>query len=115
MYCIIHRENIVQISTAINLPQPVQQRPEREQQDLRREQSRELNQPPTRVTEPTSNDNNLRRIDIAERVRESNFQRNEVRQDLPFRSQQALQTFQQNRPTIEQQLGVEIVGVDIFA
>ena len=105
----------MQISTTINLPQSIQQRPERQQQDLQREQGREINQPPSRVTEPSNNDNNLRRIDVTERTRESNFQRREEQQDLSFRSQLALQTFQDNRPSIEQQLGVEIVGVDIFA
>ena len=105
----------MQISTAINLPQPVQQRPERQQQDLQREQGREVNQPPTRVTERSDSDNNIRRIDVAERTRETNFQRREAEQDLSFRSQQALQTFQENSPSIEQQLGVEIVGVDTFA
>lgn len=105
----------MQISTTINLPQSIQQRPERQQQDLQREQGREINQPPSRVTEPSNNDNNLRRIDVAERTRESNFQRREEQQDLSFRSQLALQTFQDNRPSIEQQLGVEIVGIDTFA
>lgn len=105
----------MQISTAINLPQPIQQRPERQQQDLQRDQGRELNQSPARVTEPSNNDNNLRRIEVSERTRETNFQRREEQQDLSFRSQLALQTFQDNRPSIEQQLGVEIVGIDTFA
>lgn len=105
----------MQISTAINLPQPIQQRPERQQQDLQRDQGRELNQSPARVTEPSNDDNNLRRIEVSERTRETNFQRREEQQDLSFRSQLALQTFQDNRPSIEQQLGVEIVGIDTFA
>jgi len=35
--------------------------------------------------------------------------------DLPLNTQRALQTFQDNAPSLEERLGVELVGVDTFA
>lgn len=35
--------------------------------------------------------------------------------DLPLNTQRALQAFQENSPSLEERLGVELVGVDTFA
>ena len=55
-----------------------------------------------------------RRIELSQLVAD-NRRANNVDQNLPRNTQQALQAFQDAQPSVEQQLGIEIVGVDTFA
>ena len=53
-----------------------------------------------------------------ESLRANHLQRVDSQQnlaDLPHRNQQAIQTFVDNRPSVEEQLGVELAGIDTFA
>ena len=53
-----------------------------------------------------------RRVDLSRAIAES---RNSVDENLPRSTQQALQAFESNNPTAEQQLGIELAGVDTYA
>jgi len=43
------------------------------------------------------------------------FRQQVEQSDLPLNTQKALQTFAENSPSPEQQLGIELVGVDTYA
>jgi len=51
----------------------------------------------------------------AEAVRSSRQRLDDLANDLPLRNQVALQTFLENKPSPEEQLGIELVGIDTFA
>lgn len=51
----------------------------------------------------------------AEAVRSSRQRLDDLASDLPLRNQVALQTFLENKPSPEEQLGIELVGIDTFA
>ena len=113
-------------SLPIVLPAPQTQRPDisdRVVKDVQRETARdtddkrsnssleelqarsaELQQPRVESSASTSSFNNDER-----------FKREPSRSDdLPLSTQKALQTFANNGPTPEQQLGIELAGVDVF-
>ena len=55
-----------------------------------------------------------RRVSLSQVIAESR-RAGDVDQSLPRSTQQALRAFEQARPSVEQQLGIEIVGIDTFA
>ena len=55
------------------------------------------------------------RIEASEANRGINSRQRAEQDELPLSTQRALQTFAENSPSPEQQLGIELVGVDTFA
>ena len=55
------------------------------------------------------------RIESSEANSAVNDRRRVQEEDLPLSTRRALQTFAENSPSPEQQLGIELVGVDTFA
>jgi hypothetical protein len=55
------------------------------------------------------------RIEASDRTSRLNADRQQSAEQFPLNIQRALQAFANNSPTPEQQLGIELVGVDTFA
>lgn len=55
-----------------------------------------------------------RRVELTQAISD-NRRTNTVDQNLPRNTQQALEAFENAKPSVEQQLGIEIVGIDTFA
>ena len=55
------------------------------------------------------------RVDSSNRANEAFFRRQNEDEDLPLSTRRALQTFAENTPSPEQQLGIELAGIDTFA
>jgi hypothetical protein len=70
------------------------------------------NREPQQQQRPVLASSEADRIDLR---RISEGQAQQSRQNLPLNTQRALQAFQQNSPSIEEQLGVELAGIDTFA
>jgi hypothetical protein len=119
----------VQISgLSIALPQsPNQQRPEsaaralriQEQQPRSSEQGSgdtlAANRERQEQQRPVFASSEADRIDLR-RISEAQTQQSRQNsQNLSLNTQRALQAFQQNSPSIEEQLGVELAGIDTFA
>lgn len=55
------------------------------------------------------------RLEANDRISRLNADRQQSAEQFPLNTQRALQAFANNSPTPEQQLGIELVGVDTFA
>lgn len=62
-----------------------------------------------------SADVEFERVEPSTQTRNLNDRRQPVDEQFPLNIQRALQAFADNTPTPEQQLGIELVGVDTFA
>ena len=60
-------------------------------------------------------ENQQQRVDAGNRADETFFRRQAEDEDLPLSTRRALQTFAENTPSPEQQLGIELAGIDTFA
>jgi hypothetical protein len=113
----------VQVSGFSTIIQPPSQtqRPdvvERVQKDVQREKSRsndERNNGSLEQLNARSEAILQQRIESSEASKEVNDRRRELEEDLPLNTRRALQVFADNSPSPEQQLGIELVGVDTFA
>lgn len=56
-----------------------------------------------------------RRVHAAAEVQQANNQAQEVLRDLPARQRSALQSYLANGPSIQERLGVDLVGIDVYA
>lgn len=66
------------------------------------------------LQDPQGSETKQRRVWLTEQSQESDYQRRQFEESLSHNSLRALQAFEANAPSIEQRLGVEIVGVDTF-
>ncbi len=115
----------VQISnqlTALPSPQTLRQRNENAPaEDLRRPQANSeeavdvADRPQAAPASAEPEGAEPERVEASREVDRVDFQARDEQSDLPFHSQQALQAFQENTPSVEQRLGVELVGVDTYA
>ena len=69
--------------------------------------------PPT-VTEFDSEELLQKRLELSRAIAASRSA-NEIDQRLPRSSQQAIRAFESNKPSVEQQLGVQLIGIDTYA
>ena len=108
----------MQISTNIvNSAQPLQPKPsnERVERDDSRERKPEgTEQPVNRIAEVDLEAEFQRRVDLSRAVAE-NLLSNQPDKSLPRSNQKAIETFENNKPSIEQQLGIQITRIDIHA
>lgn len=92
---------------------------ERIQKDVPRESARnkDVEDDDRSFEKLNSRDENIlqQRIDAQDQVRRVNASRQQAAQQFPLSTQRALEAFNSNGPTAEQQLGIELVGVDIYA
>lgn len=108
----------MQISTNIvNSGQPFQPKPsnERVERDDSRERRPEASvQPVNRIAEVDLDAEFQRRVDLSRAVAE-NLLTSQPDKNLPLSNQKAIEAFENNKPSIEQQLGIEIFRIDIHA
>jgi hypothetical protein len=64
---------------------------------------------------PASENTRQQRVESSVRASELVSRRRPEDENLPFNTQRALRAFTQNSPSPEQQLGIELAGIDIFA
>lgn len=92
---------------------------ERIQKDVPRENARnnDVDSDDRSFEKLNSHDENIQqqRIDAQDQVRRVNANRQQATEQFPLSTQRALEAFNSNGPVAEQQLGIELVGVDIFA
>jgi hypothetical protein len=56
-----------------------------------------------------------RQVERIQTLQAAESSRRSGEQALPFKSQQAMQTFRDNAPSVQERFGVELVGIDTFA
>ncbi|WP_019529969.1 hypothetical protein [Dasania marina] len=78
-----------------------------------RQQPNQADVPPT-ISESDSELQLQRRQELARAIAASRSA-NDIDQSLPRSSQQAIRAFESNKPTVEQQLGIELIGIDTYA
>ena len=75
------------------------------------QQTNQADVPPT-ISE---SDSELQRRQELARAIAASRSANDIDQSLPRSSQQAIRAFESNKPTVEQQLGIELIGIDTYA
>lgn len=55
------------------------------------------------------------RVRASAETQQANNRAQEVLRDLPARQRSALQTYMSNGPTIQERLGVDLAGIDVYA
>lgn len=55
------------------------------------------------------------RVRAAAEAQQASSQAQEVLRDLPARQRSALQSYLSNGPTLEERLGVDLAGIDVYA
>ena len=92
---------------------------ERVEREARRDESRNKNDRAIdELSNPKLSDETLRlqRVELANELEKISARSNLNEDiDLPLNTRQALKAFVENAPSAEQQLGIELVGVDTFA
>ncbi|MEE8059848.1 MAG: hypothetical protein V3T17_18750 [Pseudomonadales bacterium] len=91
---------------------------ERQQKDVQRETNRNENKSSASTVEQLQTDSEgiqQRNVESSNRSSEVISRRQAEDQDLPLSTRRALQIFAANTPTPEQQLGIELAGIDTFA
>ncbi len=114
----------MQIAGLPNLPiaSNLAQRPDASER-LQREQPRESNRTEDQREQiveqgqQTSQSQEVieQRVESPDRTNETQTRRQAEDENLPLNTRRALQAFAENTPSPEQQLGIELAGIDVFA
>ncbi len=107
-----------------SLPIIIQPSAQTQRPDIAERVQKDVQRDPTQNNDDTSSLEELRarseellqqRVESSSASASIQARQQAERDDLPLNTQRALQTFAENSPSPEQQLGIELVGVDTFA